>query len=699
MRVLLAYVASLVLAGTVAAQTQQSVFDRFPSQKKEQKPAAQSARKTAYELDIPGNQIWQDTGIDLYTGDRIQIAATGTVTFAGQKPNGPDGLARAWRDLLRQLPIGDAGRGALIGRFGEGDAAEAFLVGSQRDYRVTQAGRLFLGVNENSNDPADGKYQVKIVIVEQGKPSEASADGTTATTGGLKTTPEISGVTPEMFEKLPRRNQDKAGTLGDMVNFVVLGSEDRVRQALAAGGWVLVDRTAKDTIIHGVLATLSKQSYLTLPMSELYLFDRPQDFGYAHGEPLAVIAQRHHFRLWKASFQTNGQTTWIGTGTHDIGFDRDQRNGKITHKIDPDIDKERDYIGASFAGTGLVAETSYILPSNPLKTARTAHGEDFSSDGRVLIVRLTGSSNDRSATFAELFCTVLQKENPDGGDWGPCSQYLEGGQSGDTALTPLSTKYRLLIVPGVLSSCTTGAPAFQQGQEHLRTKYNMSVDLIAMPNDSSENNAQLITSYIAEQRKTDSRKFIVVGYSKGAPDTQVALASDPDAAAGVAAFISVAGAVGGSPIADLLPAAAERYMNALHLTNCQGDLNAAFKSLRRDVRQMFLGRFPDPIVPTYSLSAVSGKTNTSKMLLQSWLVLFAYDPKEDSTLTKFDTIVPGSSYLGSALADHLAVALPFDKVEDATIRATMDQNKYPRTALLESLVRFVIQDLEKSPTP
>jgi len=656
---------------------------------------APGERKTSHELDIAGNQQWVDTGVDLYAGDRVLITATGELEFEQQKKSSPDGLKREWRDLIRILPMSDANRGALIGRVGDTAAAEAFLVGVRRDFRAGQAGRLFLGINRQASEEPGGKYHVKIQILEPGAAPGTAAGNAAAEAPKEINVAEIQGVTAKLFDDFPRRVADKDGTPGDMVNFLILGPEDKVRQAFQSAGWVIVDRTTKDTILRGALATLSKQSYVTLPMSELYLFDRAQDYGYAHAEPFAVVATRHHLRLWKAAKEVNGQTLWVGAGTHDVGFDRDQRTGKITHKIDPDVDKERDYIGDSLRQTGLVEARSYVTPADSLRQAKTAHGEEFHSDGRVLVLRLAGTSDDRSVAFGELFCAVLQQVKPDAGDWGACSQYLEGAQEGKVTLEPLSAQYRVLIVPGVMSSCASEAPAFQEGQEHLRKKYGMTVDLITMPNDSSENNAKLITSFLKEQRQKDPRKFILVGYSKGAPDAQVALAEDPEAAADVAAFISVAGAVGGSPIADVLPAAAERWMNALHLTNCQGDVNAAFKSLRRDVRQAFLARYPNPIVPSYSLAAVSEKSNTSKMLQQSWMVLAAYDTKQDSTLTKFDTLVPGGAYLGSARADHLAVALPFEFLTDSSIRAVMDQNHYPRAALLEALIRFVVQDLEK----
>jgi hypothetical protein len=223
----------------------------------------------------------------------------------------------------------------------------------------------------------------------------------------------------------------------------------------------------------------------------------------------------------------------------------------------------------------------------------------------------------------------------------------------------------------------------------------MTVDLLGVPNNSCEDNARMIAGYLREQQKTDPRKFIVLGYSKGAPDLQVALAEEDGVAQAVAAFITVAGASGGSPIADTLPAQVNgwiaRYQN---MGKCEGDLATGFKSLKSEVRQAFLSSYPDPVVPTYSLVAVSDKTNTSKALLQAQTLLSVFDLVNDGQLTKWDAIVPGARYLGAARADHLAVALPFDKMAGGDVQKFMDHARYPRAALLESLVRFVVSDLE-----
>jgi len=76
-------------------------------------------------------------------------------------------------------------------------------------------------------------------------------------------------------------------------------------------------------------------------------------------------------------------------------------------------------------------------------------------------------------------------------------------------------------------------------------------------------------------------------------------------------------------------------------------------------------------------------------------VLSTYGSDEDGQLLKDDAVAPGAKFLGAALADHFAVALPFDKSTDSTVRSGMDKTVYPRAALLESLIRFVSGDLEK----
>src|ERR1700736_6219252 len=74
--------------------------------------------QTSKELDVPGNQPWTDTGVDLQPGQTVTITATGKLQYMDHSAPGPQGAARGWRDLVRSMPVNSAGRGALIGRWG-----------------------------------------------------------------------------------------------------------------------------------------------------------------------------------------------------------------------------------------------------------------------------------------------------------------------------------------------------------------------------------------------------------------------------------------------------------------------------------------------------------------------------------------------------------------------------------------------------
>jgi hypothetical protein len=380
----------LVFTGFASSSYAQLVRESTPPPSQMQNsPAAQTAAgkmRVSQEVQLTGEESWIDTGIDVQAGEHLLITATGTLRYADAKnDNGPEGLARGFKDLLRALPLNDAGRGALIGLIGDLDAAQPFLIGARRDIPAPISGRLSVAINQVTDDRGSGNYAVRIEVYP---PDERSARVV------AKQVNSLPGIDNKLFSKIPRRVGDKEGNPGDMVNFLVLGSEEAMEKVFTTAGWVKVDADVKGTVLHGILESISKESYLTMPMSQLYLFGRPQDYGWAHAEPISVVRTRNHLRIWKASFQVNGETLWVGAATHDIGFERDQRNNGVTHKIDPDIDLERDYVEKTLTSTGLVAEVSHFLPDKPLKEAKTATGGTFHSNGLVLILKLDESASN-----------------------------------------------------------------------------------------------------------------------------------------------------------------------------------------------------------------------------------------------------------------------------------------------------------------
>ncbi|HEY6904308.1 MAG TPA: LssY C-terminal domain-containing protein [Candidatus Acidoferrales bacterium] len=351
-----------------------------------------SAAASSYQFDIDAAKKWVDTNLDLRSGEKIRFTATGSVTYPegpqGKPPArtfGPEGLARGWSDLIHQYAVSDAGHGALIAEVGSGDAAQPFLVGASKEFTAPVAGRLSLGINQSLKDAASatGSFRVTIEVLD---PGLTTAAGSAA--GGPAEAP-IPSITAELLDEIPRRVSDPQNNPGDMVNVLIVGTEDQVVQAFTAAGWVHVDSSVQATVVSGLIDSLQKKDYLTMPMSVLYLFKRPQDYGFAHAEPVKVAMSRNHLRAWKSPYQVGGRPLWCIAATHDIGFERDQRNNGVTHKIDPAIDGEREYVNATLSGTGLVSARTHVTPATPLTEAKTATGGSFHSDGRILVLVLS----------------------------------------------------------------------------------------------------------------------------------------------------------------------------------------------------------------------------------------------------------------------------------------------------------------------
>jgi len=328
---------------------------------------------------------WVDTGMDVQAGDKLHITATGSVSMGNNAGITADGAARGWVDTLRALTVPSAGRGALVGRVGDSNAATPFFVGANGTVLAPISGRLYLAINTDSLQTPDGKYEVHIDRIAA---STATANAAAASQSKYDFQPLFA----ELDAKLPYRVTDRpnGGNQGDLVNFVLVGTQAQVTSALKTAGWIAADKTDKEAVVSALLATLQKNVYVAVPMSILYLFGRPQDFGYERAEAVMVATQRNHFRIWQTPFVgPQNQVLWAGAGTHDVGIERDQRSpDAITHKIDQDVDNERNFIGATLQQAGQVEAMEYMTRAHPIKSAKTATGGSIQSDGRVLVVVL-----------------------------------------------------------------------------------------------------------------------------------------------------------------------------------------------------------------------------------------------------------------------------------------------------------------------
>ena len=386
-----------------------------------------SPRQLTFQVSSPA---WTDTGLNLQAGDALKISVVSSGSSqslsdpcdpAGSKPDSGNSSS---------LPVADVRPGALVAKL-EVDGP-AILIGAQREVNVDKNSHLFLGMNGSGRATCPDGFQVSVQVsardsegtdmgglktrgaqlksqlanavqvflsgqfgIKPGANNESatSAGGSRGTEATSAPVLHVSNRTLDadlgkQLDGLPRRVNDQFNHLGDMVNFVIIGSEKDVQAALEAAAWHIADTNNTTAVVNAVLEAYDKKDYLAMPMSTLYLFGRKQDFGYEMADPIAMVASRHHFRIWKAPFAWKGEEVWVGAGTHDIGFARDKRNHSVTHKIDPAVDGERENIGISLEKSNKARTFSYYLPPNPVQEARNATGHGYHSDGRLLVVFL-----------------------------------------------------------------------------------------------------------------------------------------------------------------------------------------------------------------------------------------------------------------------------------------------------------------------
>lgn len=235
------------------------------------------------------------------------------------------------------------------------------------------------------NSPAFPQNNSLVTNAQAENSSSSKADKSANATAGLSTK-RLSFVA--MLPLLPRRVTSKAGAPGDMVNLLIVGSQEQVAGAFKAAGWFEPDKTPEDALVHAIQETMAHKAYAEMPMSTLYLFGRPQDYSFVDGMPIQIVTERNHFRVWRAPWlDSDGHTVWAGAGTHDVGIEKDAA-GELTHRIDPNVDTERGYIVQTLEGAGKVAKTEYLMPADPIRDAVTATGDAYHSDGRILVIYL-----------------------------------------------------------------------------------------------------------------------------------------------------------------------------------------------------------------------------------------------------------------------------------------------------------------------
>ncbi|WP_090837273.1 hypothetical protein [Paraburkholderia hospita] len=328
----------------------------------------------------------------------------------------------------------------------------------------------------------------------------------------------------------------------------------------------------------------------------------------------------------------------------------------------------------------------------------------YSTDTPPLVLAPVSQAGvqDKRARFREIYCAVLEAHGPALPDYRPCAEALTrvgvepAGAGKPVDLGPSQRHLFAAVVSGIGYDCfkpwlntqgTVVANLRQSGYD------GALIDVDAL-SGSANNARQIRDAIMAMSLPEGAPRLVLIGYSKGAPDILEAVVAYPEIRSRVAAVVSAAGAVGGSPLAN----DAEQYQADLlqHFpgATCSAGDGGAVASLRPATRKAWLAEHPLPAgLHYYSIVTFPQMDHISSTLKSSYDKLARIDSRNDSQVIFYDQVIPGSSLLGYVNADHWALAVPIARTHPTIGSLFVTQNAYPREALMEAVLRFVEEDL------
>ena len=308
-----------------------------------------------------------------------------------------------------------------------------------------------------------------------------------------------------------------------------------------------------------------------------------------------------------------------------------------------------------------------------------------------LVPGAPGGIVDGRAGFRLLFCDSLE-ENPevDGPPVG-CDFWLhrldDEPAAAELQRPPTSTPMQVLLVSGAFSECFGKyARPFNSAVDPLRDR-GYRVDTIMVGGRSgTEHNAREIADYLEAWPVRPGIPLVLIGYSKGTSDILQFLIDFPEYAQQVDAVVSVAGSVGGSPLADDFDGLYEFLFSHLPAGHCPPGDGDVLHSLRTDVREQWLRENQLPAdIDYYSIVAFTTHERVARALVASWEILLKHSRRNDGQLLAHKALIPNSTVLGYLNADHWAVALDIE--DDSPLLAHRDVDaQFPHFALLQAIL-------------
>lgn len=198
-----------------------------------------------------------------------------------------------------------------------------------------------------------------------------------------------AGVLRQFPRTLHRTSEDLIGGAMEPLSFLFVGSASDLQSNFERAGWFLADPPSVHGLAEELWAVIRDRPDPHGPATPSYYAAQPQDFTFERpGTSSGSIRHRHHIRIWRAPIciLPACTTIWAATCSYDAGVEFVPKPYLLTHRIDPHIDREREFVAATLRSAG-ARDFGFITVTGPAH-GKNAGGDAFITDGRAHVIQV-----------------------------------------------------------------------------------------------------------------------------------------------------------------------------------------------------------------------------------------------------------------------------------------------------------------------
>jgi hypothetical protein len=191
------------------------------------------------------------------------------------------------------------------------------------------------------------------------------------------------------------RTQTGDGLLGDPINLAFNGKRHQLITAMEAAGWSQAEPLNFKSSLKMIYSAVTATKYSNAPVSPLFVFTKKQNFAFEKdldGNP----RKRHHIRFWETPehwwLPGGFKADWLAAATFDKNVGLSLFTGQVTHKIDANVDQERDFVIDTLKHAKVVGDITTVKHFTSSYHTRNGGGDMIHTDGALPFVTIANQS-------------------------------------------------------------------------------------------------------------------------------------------------------------------------------------------------------------------------------------------------------------------------------------------------------------------